>query len=216
MEPTIALRAQGYGQILKGMVSLVKWHKYLILGILILWLFVSVVLLGCQGTRSKRPSLIFPGFKEQVNLNDLNLTIYFMSPFNATRVPFSIDTLIGFCIEHEGIYGDEDAVIVSVSNLEKHVDLLNQLINVDLIPAQRKTYLNARIYYVFETEKDGKIFDVAMWGWEIDNKTMFINELEVEADDIFYDVLRQFLPEDTVEQLENYLARLAERQTQID
>ena len=67
---------------------------------------------------------------------------------------------------------------------------------MNLIPVWKKSYLNARIYYVFETGEQGKILDVAMWG---DNANIFVNEIEIKENDIFYDVLITFLPEDLIE-----------------
>ena len=46
-------------------------------------------------------------------------------------------------------------------------------------------------------------FPVCMWGK--DEKSAFLNGVEINTNEIFYDILIPFLPEDAVEDLELYL-----------
>jgi len=63
-----------------------------------------------------------------------------------------------------------------------------------LIPVLKKSpYLDAHIYYVFETEENGKLFDVAMWGIY---GGVYVNGVEVNDNAIFYDAIMPFLPDD--------------------
>ena len=84
--------------------------------------------------------------------------------------------------------------------------MLNSIINANLIPLKVTdiSSLHARIYYVFETEKNGNIFDVAIWGG-YDEYSIFVNGLEVKVDDVFYDVIMPFLPEAVAEELKTFL-----------
>lgn len=117
-----------------------------------------------------------------------------LSPYILTRQPLSEDDLV------KGKFAYR--VTINGERLEKHMDLLNQINNTVLIPSAHESRINARLYYVFETKKDGKLFSVSMWG---DDYSMFVNGIEVQANDIFYDVAKLFLPADLVEELNTYL-----------
>ena len=66
---------------------------------------------------------------------------------------------------------------------------------------RKSSDLDLRVYYVLESKKNGKLFDVAMWG---DDDSIFVNELEVQGNSTFYDVIIPFLPEDEAEELEDF------------
>lgn len=167
--------------------------KGIVLGFLILLLFA--VLFGGNEMFLKKSSINFSEMKEQGNLDDLSLTIYYMSPFIFTIRPLSVDDLINMSDVH---------IIIDGSNLEEYINLLNQMSTVDLVPVEYKSRIDARLYYVFETKKNRKVFDVSMWG---DDHSIFVNGLEVKENDIFYDVVMPFLPDDQVKELETYLNR---------
>lgn len=174
--------------------------KSIILGSLIWILLAVAILASCGGDymRSAKSLLQFSELIEQGKLNDISLTIYFMNPFTSTRRPLSIDDLINF--------NSVNKIAINGNLLEEHINLFNKVSDAALISVEKVSYLNARIYYVFETEKKGKIFDVAMWGGYDDN-SIFVNGLEVKENDIFYDLIMPFLPKDAVKELEEYLGR---------
>lgn len=188
--------------------------KSIILGFLLFALLAVTIFASCGGNdmRSKKALDNFSKLIDGGDFNDFTLTIYYMSPFTLTRAPLSVDDLVyGITAVNEtprekddknGSY--EKKIVIDGSRLEENIDLLNQIKNVTLIPVEKKSYINARIYYLFETKKDGKIFDVVLWGG-YDENSMFVNEVEVKENDIFYDVLRAFLPEDAVNNLNNYV-----------
>jgi len=60
---------------------------------------------------------------------------------------------------------------------------------------------------VFETNKGQKIFDVVMWGFNNSN-SIFINGYEMKENEIFYDAIIPFLPEDLVKNLEIRLGKI--------
>jgi len=169
--------------------------KKIILGVLLL-LLVATILTGCgeKNMHPTRQSLNFLGHK---NVHELILTIYYMNPSALTVIPLSVDDLIR---------NSEYRIVVSGSILRDYIDLLNRLGNTVLVPVEQESYLNTRLYYVFETEQNGKIFDVAMWGGE--NNSIFVNEVEVEGTAIFYDVIKPFLPEAVAKDFEDYVARI--------
>ncbi|MFD0589058.1 hypothetical protein ACFQZE_13735 [Paenibacillus sp. GCM10027627] len=55
---------------------------------------------------------------------------------------------------------------------------------------------------VFETEKNGKLLTVSMWGKD---KSMFVNGTEVQVNDIFYEIPKQFLPKEAAREFEAYI-----------
>ena len=154
-----------------------------------------ITLTGCGGTdiRPEKALKYFSKQIEQGNLNDLSFTIYYVSPNIFTLYPWSVDDLVR-----------GHPIVIDGTRLEEHIDLLKQMSNAALIPVEHETRINARIYYVFETKKGKKIFDVAMWG---DDNSIYVNGLEVEENNIFYDVLMPFLPEDAAEELQTYLSQ---------
>lgn len=170
--------------------------KNTILGFFVLVLFTGTILTSCGGS-NMRPEKALKNFSkliEKGNLDDLSLTIYYISPSIFTLRPLSVDDLLN-C-------NDVQKIVVSSSNLKEHMDLLNQVNHEILTPVEDKPRIDARIYYVFETKKGGKIFSVAMWG--VDN-SIFVNEVAVKDDDVFYNIIIPFLPEDIVKELNPYI-----------
>jgi len=145
---------------------------------------------------STKSSLDFSEFTKHGDFINLNLTIYYLSPFILTRAPVSVDDLIHRYEDHK--------IVINCNHLEEHAELFDQIINADLVPVAQETYLNARIYYVFKTKKDKTVLSVAMWG---SNNSMFVNGIEIKRNDVFCDIIIPFLPEDAVKNLERYLGR---------
>ena len=133
---------------------------------------------------------------ESGNFDNLSLMIYYVSPSRDTPYAYGVDDVIKF--------GGQ--IVIDGNDLKNHIDLLNKISNVNLVPVTKKYDLNARIYYVFENEENGKIFDIVMWGYREDGKSIsiFINGIAVKPNDVFYDVIMPFLPESRAEQLEKF------------
>ena len=176
-------------------------QKKIIFGIFILLLLASAVLIsfGVNNVYSAKSSQMLSKYIEKEKLNDLRLTIYYMSPYILTLQALSVDDLIDRYYEHK--------IVVDGSRLEEHVDLINQMVHAELIPAESEDgepLLDARLYYMFETKRGRKIFDVSMWG--VDYR-IFVNGLEVNANDIFYKIVMPFLSEDLANELEYFATR---------
>lgn len=171
-------------------------RKNIILGFIIILLLAGTILVSLWSINShtKNSSLIFSELIEHRNLNDLSLTIYYMNPLYLTRYPISDTDLIDGKFDYK--------VTIRGRRLDEHIDLLNQLNSITLIPVEHKSYLNARLCYVFETKKDGKILTVSMWG---KNNSIFVNGCEVKENNVFYDVVMPFLPEDAIKELQTYI-----------
>ena len=169
--------------------------KYIFGGFIIVLLSVITIFNSFGNVRLKD---IAPEFYELIqsgNLGDVTLTIYYMSLTVDTRL-VHIDDLVNRRFNSQKI-------TVDGTRLEEHLDLFKQLSNVDFTPVRRRAFLDARIYYVFETEQYGNIFDVGMWGSRGHYLSMFANRIELRENDIFYEIILPFLPEDMVEFLKD-------------
>jgi hypothetical protein len=176
---------------------IVRPRKRTILILLILLLLAVAVTINFyygDNMFSKETSL--SEFIEQGKLRELTLTIYYVSPNILTLIPLSVDGLI--------TWEDAYKAVINGIQLEDHIDQLRKISNADLMPVENKSYVNARLYYVFETKTHRKVYDVCMWGA---GNSIFVNGIEVQSNDIFYDVVKPFLPEDAVTKLENYLTK---------
>ena len=172
-----------------------KAKKRIIISIIVFMLFGISILFFMY---LKKPSLNVSELIEKENISDLSLTIYYMSPYTLTYIPVSsVEDLISQC---------DEKIVINGSELEEHIDLFKQINNDVLVPVKKKTKdLNLRIYYILESKKNGKLFDAAMWGEEDDEESIIVNEFEVKGNNIFYDVIIPFLPEDKAKELEKFI-----------
>ncbi len=114
-----------------------------------------------------------------------------MSPSILTQVPVYERDLIESWFEYK--------ITVSGVKLREYIDLLDELANAALTPVEEKGSEGfARVYYVFETKSNRKIFSVCMWNGKGD---IYVNGVEVEADNVFYNVIIPFLPADAAEKM---------------
>jgi len=164
--------------------------KYISLRLLLVLLLATIVLSSCgRGNMSPERALRnFSNRIEQGNLDGLTLTIYYKNTV-IIRVPITVEDLV-----ERGWY--EYKIVVDGNELEEHIELLRQ-INADILtPIAHDFPMLARLYYVFEVN-GRKIFDVVPQAAG-DDSFMFINGVEFEWNDAFFDVIRPFLPEDVV------------------
>ena len=165
--------------------------KKTLVGLMILLLFVIPFLInyGMNNMRSQNAINDFSKIVESGAISDLSLTIYYESPNVFTLYAWGIDDLIRA--------SKEKKIVIGGSALEEHIDLFRQVSGDGLAPVKKKSsFLDARLYYVFETKEKDKVFDVAMWG---DKGGIFINGVEFQGADVFYDIVMPFLPEDAAE-----------------
>ncbi|MCL2436584.1 MAG: hypothetical protein FWD00_00950 [Clostridiales bacterium] len=169
-----------------------KFKKIIILSVIILPLLAVAIIYG-WGEMNMRPERALSDFSRQIergNLSNINLRLYYSS-IAFTPFPLSSDDLVDGWADYN--------IVIGGNKLEEHVELLNQIRDVVLIPVEGEVHLNARLYYIFETKDGHKIFDVA-WGL---GQTIFINGREFKGDDVFFDIAMLFLPEDEVKSLEH-------------
>lgn len=108
-------------------------------------------------------------------LEDVTLTIYYTYPCRHTRTAWRVDDLI-----HDATsYGRFSSfTTISGSELgEQDLELLQQITNEIFVPVKKQGLFNVRLYYVLESKKNGKLFDVA---FNIECSNIFVNGVEVE------------------------------------
>ena len=115
----------------------------------------------------------------QDKVEDLTLTMYFRNPSLLVQAPWRVEQLTK----------DSDwsicKIVINGDSLKEKTDILTEMCNVELIPVKEESSLDARIYYVFKTKRDREVFDVALYGWRIEEgSSMFVNGTEVERNDV--------------------------------
>jgi len=171
--------------------------------LIIFALLFMIILSGCGGSNveTKRIFTDFSRLIEDRDYENLRLTIYFRNPLLfPPRSSVNVERLI------ELYPGSTRKFIVEGNALVEHSYLLHQLSNVDMILPECETLpRDVRIYYFIENMITGKMFEVVIQGCRTD--PMFVNGVEIEWNEIFYDVIIPFLPEDAVESVEVFLGR---------
>lgn len=164
----------------------------------VLTLLAIAVLVGCKANNADNNiNHLNEAFKdysqaiEQEMPNGFHLSIYYIDPSILTRSPLSVDELV-----HSSLV---QTIIIDSEHLKENIELLKQLNADGLIPAKSKSKLNARLCYIFETDNNEKLLEVAVGG---DNNSIFVNGVEVEHDDLFRNVIEPFVSEDVMNDLE--------------
>jgi len=176
-----------------------KFSKYLLLRLILLVLLAATVLLssGCMNIQVENSSVELSKYIERIRqgkVDELSLTIYYMNPYIMTLLPVTKRDLIKNWYELK--------VTVSGERLSEHIELLEQIANADLTPVEQEPYEFVRLYYVFKTKWNRKIFSVCMWSGSED---IYVNGIQVEKNEVFYEVVMPFLPEDDAEKVEAYM-----------
>jgi len=159
--------------------------KKIIVGIIICILAICVLAFCRRGTNDV--SLEFNNFIRNERVEDLTLEIYCISPYTLTTIPISAEML----------KQDPDTTkyVIQGEDLSRFIDTIakeqDKFIRVD----HKASYIDARMYYVLESRKNGKLVEVVMWGGDGDDWSMFFNGIEIKENKILYDVVMPFLPE---------------------
>ena len=195
--------------------------KRITVGLLVFLLLVPTFFISSWGWDYMRANQALNNFSkivEQGDLSGLSLTIYYINPSTFTNPMWrSVDDLIRM--------SEERKIVISGSELEEHIDLFKRISSDDLVPVSSfmriplyvglffkdvsscgllaalyymrisTPLIDVRMYYMFECKENGKLFDVAIWGYE----GIIVNGFEVEDNDIFYEIVIPFLPEDAAE-----------------
>lgn len=117
---------------------------------------------------------------------DLCLTIYYVDPSTLSFYAWSKDNLIAA--------SNVTKIVVESDELATQWEYIQGMDMSVLQQDTQKTYVNARICYVFETS-EGIILEVVLNGIQ-DSDPAFINGIAVENHPVLYEVLLPFLTED--------------------
>lgn len=172
-----------------------KSKKAMLLCFIGLILFSIIALTGCRENSMTLQKAFndFSQILEQAMLDGLRLKIYYLPPSIFTRAPLTVDNLIRS--------SSTQKIVIDSERLKEHIDLLNQLTADSLVPVKHKSHLAARLCYIFETDNDGTILEIAIGGI---NNSVFVNGIEVEYNDLFYDVIEPFLTEEARKETKQY------------
>ena len=164
--------------------------KCIILLLLVVLLLFIIFSIGRGGNNMnpRRAIRNFSRIVEQGNLDQLTLIIYHKD-VSTIRAPVSGEEFVRL-----GWY--DDKIVVMGSELEKHIELLEQITVDNLVPATHGLPVMTLLYYVFEF-RGRKIFGFVPQLADEDSR-MFINDVEFEWDDAFFDVIKPFLPDDSM------------------
>jgi len=176
------------------------WHEskkrigllLLLVAVLLVAVFFAVIAFSRYRWGFRNPESAvkyFSSLVEQDNLNGISLTIYYR---------YSISTFHPRpCIEE---FVDrrryERKTVVDSNELEGNIEALQQIGIDHLIPVTHEYPVLVMLYYIFEIH-GRKIFDFAP-NASGDDSSMLINGVEFEWNDVFFDVIRPFLPEDVI------------------
>ena len=116
---------------------------------------------------------------------DLRLTIYYLNGDIATIIPLTIEMLKS----SDGI----QVISVGYEDLVKHKDHLKKFDPSSLKPIYRETYVNARLYYVFELGDSDPILEYVHSYTGSD----FLNGIAIQFDLELINLISPFLPEDS-------------------
>lgn len=111
--------------------------------------------------------------------SDMRLTLYNITPHIAYNVP----------VRKADIMKTDETVLDS-TELASRIDYLNKIDYSVLAKPEITFYEDLRIYYYIETESDGIVLEVGMYGTD---GTIFVNGVEVEYDPIFFELVEPYL-----------------------
>jgi len=157
--------------------------------LLLLSLLLVVIAFSRNGGSYMSPERALRRFSNRIergNLNGVTLTIYYIE---IRTLPFPVG---GEELVRRRWY--DHKIVVGGNELEEHIELLRQLNADSLIPITLEFPLIATLYYVFEV--NGRVVLGVVPHPSREASNMFINGVEFEWNDAFFDVVRPFLPED--------------------
>ena len=159
-------------------------------------LFLAIAaFVGCRWNHIKLHYKLkdFSETLEQETLDGLTLTIYYVDPSTEAQYPISVSRLLE--------WDTVQAIVVDSEDLKEHIDSLKRLNADNLAPVRYKSYLDARMCYIFETDSKGKILEVAFGGFN-ESPTVFVNGIEVAYNDVFRAIIEPFVTEEVMADME--------------
>ena len=180
-----------------------KCKKYLLMVIVVLTLIGAKSMPTIKSRRPPESLDVFIEFLENGNIEELRLRVYssfmFYEGRRPVRNPRSLRRARG---------AGSHKTIVEGDILIQYLDLLKEVKNITLMPVDDDYEIDAQIYYVFETKRDGILLEVGMWAYSnslqsenVNNNGviymttvpyLIINGIVVENNDVFYEITAPF------------------------
>jgi len=161
----------------------------------VLLIFIGIIsvflIFGEKSRFSKNPMAALSAIVNQGNVDELTLTIFYMSPAIMTGTPVSVASLMR---EYDNLGGKK--IVIEGSELKEHIDLFERMSNTEPISVDGEFRIDARIYYVFRSKSGRRVLDIAMWGYQDKASTIIMNGIGVEENDIYYEIIAPFLIEE--------------------
>lgn len=130
-----------------------------------------------------------------INIDDLSLEIYCISPYILTDIPMSVNDLKN--------YSNKTKLVVNGQDIYTFIDAISKKQEHFIEVEKNSSYINARMYYVLKNNKNDKLLEVVMWGGDGEERSMFLNGKEIKEDKFWYEVIIPFLPEEVANEWEN-------------
>ena len=152
----------------------------------------GLAFVGCGGS-PKDPTASFAEIIE--NVEELTLTIYYLSPNQSTGSPLNL----------QGLSNRGNRNVVYGNELKEHLELFRQLYNQlsynPPIPIRGEVEMYARLHYVFTTSTGQEVISFAQRGFRANGdgttaEVIFINGQAFYQNDIFIQAVLPFLPSD--------------------
>jgi len=164
---------------------------------IVIVLLVSVFLLqGCSGFQLSQDaddlSHLLDDYLKAIENgvpSDMSLMIYNATYRMSTDIPLDEAGLILMCSNSKDP-SIADKVVIDSTQLSSKIDQLKNINSLSLQKPLISLGKNLRIYYFIETETDGKVLEVGMYGKD---SNMFVNGVEVEYDPAFFDLVEPYL-----------------------
>jgi len=153
------------------------------------------MLAGC----GRNSTISLSKFSELIEseLDEINLTIYYSG--------FSFRTSFNWSLEHFIEVEHDYRFVITGKELAEHRDLLNQLASVELVPSKSNSFVDARLYYVFEHAEYGEIFSFLTYvlgGGAGNFDFVLVNGQQVMGNRILFEAIFPFLPERIVNEIQ--------------
>ncbi len=150
-------------------------------------ILVVVFLTGCSGPSVKLRFALnrYERITRGGIPNNIHLTIYYVTPTLLTRIPMSVEAL--------KLHPATEKIVVSAEELAPYWAEFQKLKSSVLQPIEEEPRLDARLYYVLETNTSKKVLEVVT---NDVNCNFFVNGIKVEYNSLLFELIWPFLPED--------------------
>ena len=156
--------------------------------LLIVLLFLHLT--GCAINEStKTMSTNICELLEKEDITDITLKIYYMPQNIVTYAPLDIEPFVSIC--KRGNLNSHE-IIIDGLQLEPYIHHLKEMDELNLSILSDEYFVNCRIYYILESRKNGILLEVV----PRTDSAMLVNGVYVEDNELFYDFITPFLPEE--------------------